>query len=83
MRVPREHLAIRQVSDRLAEIFEVPGHAVDRCIDAPYANGRTWNAVFSVGGHSFALEWRRSGSLNQVALAIHQMTEARDGLPME
>ena len=74
-------MAIRQAADRLAEIFEVPSHAISKCVDTPYANGRIWDAVFYVGAHSFALEWKRSGSLNQVALAIHQMTEAIDGLP--
>ena len=74
-------MAIRQAADRLAEIFEVPSHAVSDCFDAHSARGWSWDAVFSVGGHSFALEWKRSGSLNQVALAIHQMNEARDGLP--
>ena len=81
MRVPREHIAIRQVADRLAEIFEIPGHAVSRCFEAPYVNGQNWDAVFSVAPHSFAVEWKRSGSLNQVALEIHQMGEARDGFP--
>ena len=81
MRVPREHIAIRQVADRLAEIFEVPGHAVSRCFEAPYVNGQNWDAVFSAAPHSFAVEWKRSGSLNQVALAIHQMGEARDSFP--
>ena len=81
MQVPHEHIAIRQAADRLAEIFEVPGHPVSGCIDAPYANSRSWDALLSVGAHTFALEWKRSGSLNQVAFAIHQMTEARDGLP--
>ena len=79
MRVPHEHIAIGQVADRLAEIFEVPGHIVNRCFDVPYVNGQNWDAVFSVGPNSFAVEWKRSGSLNQVALAIHQMSEARDG----
>ena len=81
MRVPHEHIAIGQVADRLAEIFEVPGHIVNRCFDVPYVNGQNWDAVFSVGPNSFAVEWKRSGSLNQVALAIHQMSEARDGFP--
>ena len=81
MQVPREHTAVRQAADRLAEIFEVPGHAVSKCFDAPFAHGHIWDAIFSVGAHSFALEWKRSGSLNQVALAIHQISEARDGLP--
>ena len=81
MKVPREHIAILQAADRLAEIFEVPSHAVNRCFEAPYVNGQNWDAVFSVGPHSFAVEWKRSGSLNQVALAIHQMSEARDGFP--
>ena len=81
MRVPHEHIAIGQVADRLAEIFEVPGHIVNRCFDVPYVNGQNWDAVFSVGPNSFAVEWKRSGSLDQVALAIHQMTEARDDLP--
>ena len=74
-------MAIGQAADRLAEIFEVPDHTIGRCIDVPSANGRIWDAVFSVGAHSFALEWRRSGSLNQVALAILQISEARDDLP--
>ena len=74
-------MAIRQASGRLAEIFEVPGHAVSRCQEVPSSDGRVWDAVFSVGAHSFALEWKRSGSLNQVALAIHEMSEARDDLP--
>ena len=81
MRVPREHTAIRQAADRLAEIFEIPGHVVSRCIDVPHANGRSWDALLSAGGHTFALEWKRSGSLNQVALAVHQITEARNSLP--
>ena len=81
MRVPREQIAIRQAVDRLAEIYEVPSDAISSCFDAPYANGRIWDAVFSVGDHSFALEWKRSGSLNHVALAIHQISEARDSLP--
>ena len=74
-------MAIRQAADRLAEIFEVPGHAISSCFDAPYVNGRIWDAVFYVGAHSFILEWKRSGSLNHVALAIHQIREARDDLP--
>ena len=81
MEVPREHIAIRQAGDRLAEIFEVPAHAVSRCFDVPSANGQSWDAVFSVGAYSFALEWKRSGSLNHVVLAIHQMSEAQDDLP--
>lgn len=82
MRVPREHTAIGQAADRLAEIFEVPSDAVSRrSIDVPCINGRSWDALFSVGAHTFALEWKRSGSLQQVALATHQIAEARDGLP--
>ena len=81
MRVPREHIAIGQVADRLGEIFEVPGHIVNRCFDVPYVNGQNWDAVFSVGPNSFAVEWKRSGSLNQVALAINQMSEPRNGFP--
>ena len=81
MRVPREDIAIRQTANRLAEIFEAPSHAISTCLDVPYADGHIWDAVFAVGSHSFALEWKRSGSLNHVALAIHQMTEARDDLP--
>ena len=81
MRVPREHIAIGQAADRLAEIFEVPGHAVNRSLDVSGVNGQNWDAVFSVGPHSFAVEWKRSGSLNQVALAIHRMSDPLDGFP--
>lgn len=77
MQIPRESIAIRQTAYRLAEILGVPDLAVHTDV-AVYGNdGRQWDAVISAGGHSYVLEWKRSGSLSHVATAIHQLETAK------
>ena len=83
MQIPREAIAIRQAADRLAEIFGVPELAEDTHIAVRSNDGRQWDAVFAVGGLSFVLEWKRSGSLGHVAAAIRQLEMAKHSFPHE
>ena len=78
MQIPREPIAIRQAADRLAEIFDVPRLAV-----GADNSGRRCDAVLSVNGLAFALEWKRSGSLGHVAAAVRQLEMAQSSLPDE
>ena len=83
MQVPRESLAIRQATERLAEILEasvctedagLPGRARDRL--AP-------DAVLGSRGRCFVLEWKRSGSVGTVADAIRIVERYRSSFPRE
>ena len=77
MQIPRESIVIRQAAGRLAEILGNPDVAV-RTDLAVYGNdGRQWDAVISAGDHSYVLEWKRSGSLSHVAIAIHRLARAK------
>ena len=77
MQIPRPSIAIRQAAVRLAEIFGVPELA-ERSDD-----GGHWDAVFAVGGLSFVLEWKSSGSPGHVALAIRTLERAKHSFPHE
>lgn len=77
MKVPRETLAIRQAAGRLADIFGASELAEGTKLDVRTIDGHRWDAVFSIRGHSFVLEWRRSGSLGLVADAIRQLRTAQ------
>lgn len=81
MLIPREPVAIKQAADRLAEIFDVPGFAEEIQIAVRNNKGRLADAVFTVGGNTFVLEWKRSGSLGHVASAIHQLEVSKQDLP--
>ena len=49
----------------------------------PGNDGRQWGTVFAARGHSFGLEWKRSGSVGPVAAAIRELETARRGFPHE
>ena len=83
MQIPRESIAIRQAVDRLAEIFSSPEVAEETHIAVRSNDGRQWDAVFAARGHSFVLEWKRSGSLGHVAAAIRQLEMAKHSFPHE
>ena len=83
MQIPRESMAIRQAAERLAEIFGVPDLAKAASFDVRTDDGCEWDAVFTNRGHSFVLEWKRSGSLGLVADAIHQLGTAQRSFPDE
>lgn len=83
MRVPRESLAIRQAAERLADIFGASELAEDAKLGVRTNDGHRWDAVFSIRGHSFALQWKRSGSLGPVANAIRQLRMTQRSIPHE
>ena len=83
MQVPREPLAIRQATERLAEILGVPGLAEDAGLQVRASHRYTWDAILRVRGHWFILEWKRSGSVSAAAGAIRFFEMARSSLPHE
>lgn len=83
MQIPRETLAIQQAAARLADIFGVSDLAENAKFGVRTNDGREWDAVFLIRGHSFVLEWKRSGSLGHVVDAIHQLGIAQSSFPQE
>ena len=81
MQIPREPAAIKQAAQRLTEIFAVPGYTGQVHFDVSTGKNHTWDAVFTVRDQSFVLAWKRSGSVAQVGMAIHQLAMAQDRLP--
>ena len=73
MRIPPENTGVMLALERLAEIFEVPELPKDTEFDVQTDDGRAWDAVSPIGGHVFAIEWRRSGSVGFVAGATYQL----------
>ncbi len=83
MQIPRAPVAVRQAGERLAEIFGAPGLIEDIQFEVPTNDSHRWDAFFTVRGHSFVLEWKRSGSLGPVAYASHKLEKARHSFPPE
>ena len=83
MLIPREALAIRQATDRLADIFDAPDLAERAEFGVRTDDGIQWDAVLSIRGHTFVLEWRRSGSLGHVADTIRQLGSVQASFPRE
>ena len=81
MQIPREAITIRQAADRLAEILGVSELAKDTHLAVRSNDRRQWDAVLAARGHSFVLEWKRSGSLGQVVAAIRQLEVAKHSFP--
>lgn len=83
MRIPLEPIAVMLALERLAEIFDIPELTEDVRREVPINDGGYLDAVVTIRGHSFALEWKRSGSLSHVAAAIHQLEMIQSKLPLE
>lgn len=83
MQIPRESIAVRQVAERLAEIFGACELSEGTHIAERSDDGHRWDAVFSAGGLSFALDWKRSGSVGHVATAVRHLEMWRHSLPQE
>ena len=76
MRIPTEPRAIQLAVERLREILN-PAYGPDGPGCARYEVGvtvddrlRVLDAIYTVGPHSFALEWRRTGTLMHVTNAV-------------
>lgn len=70
VQIPYEPLAIRQATERLAEILDAPelvevAEYQERAVDSLQCD-----AVLKARGHRFVLEWKRSGSVGAVRGAI-------------
>ena len=72
MRIPTEPIGVMLAVERLAEIFDAPELIEVARHDASTSDGRVWDCVITIRGHTFVLEWKRSGSLSHLAGAIHQ-----------
>ena len=83
MQIPREPMAVRQVGERLAEILNAFCPVENTRVAVRTNDSHRWDAVFTVRGHSFVLEWKRSGSLGHVANAIRQLETVRHSFPRE
>ena len=74
MKVPNDHMATEQAIDRLKKVLDRPIRHE--------ASGGQPDPLVHVGPHLFALQWKRSGSLAQVALAANSLVRAtRDSDP--
>ena len=72
MKIPPEPIGVMLAVERLADIFDAPELIEDARRDAFTSDGREWDCVITIRGHTFVLEWKRSGSLSHLAGAIHQ-----------
>ena len=83
MQIPREPMAIRQVGQRIAEIFDDPSLVEDTQFEVRTNDDYIWEAVFIFRGYSFVLEWKRAGSLGHVAAWIRQLEMAKQSFHCE
>ena len=81
MRIPPKQYAIEQAVQRLTDLLD----AADGPVDVSYGHSPGTlpfaDRVFSTPSHTFALCWRSSGALGQVAHAVDQILIARDDSP--
>ena len=74
MKIPNDCQATEQTIGRLEEILNQPRRYPDY---GPSGKGLFHpDRIVSVGRHTFAIEWKQSGALGQVALAANQMIRA-------
>lgn len=72
MKVPPDHLAINQTLERLGELLDSP---VMEITDTERTGQVQCDAIIKGRKHTFALEWKRSGTLANVALAANSLRE--------
>ena len=73
MKIPNDYQAIEQAIGRLEEILDQPRLYPD-CGPSGIGLFRP-DRIVSVGQHTFAIEWKRSGALGQVALAANPLIQ--------
>lgn len=76
MKIPPNHHAIYQTLERLTEILSSP---VSEITDPKFKRQVHCDAIVSARKHTFALEWKRSGTLGNVALAANRLREETRG----
>ena len=84
MRTPSAHQGIRLTTDRLIQILRTVGRVAEPCLEVStsVADGhRVWDGTLRMGEHTFVIEWKGSGSLSQVTMAVHQLAQAPSHFP--
>ena len=81
MQIPSAPVAIMMAVERLAEIFDIPALTQD-IRGGAFTDDKLFRpTIVNIRGQSFALEWRRSGSIGQVLRSIHQLKMVHGGYP--
>lgn len=81
MKIPDEPNAIRQVTERLAEILDAPDLVEVVGYQERTVDRLRCDAVLKARGHCFVLEWKRSGSVAHVRSAIGFLKTAQSSFP--
>ena len=76
MKTPPDDIAIEQTIARLEELLDSSAREVT---DKQSVGCFRFDAIVSVRRHTFAIEWKRSGTLGQVALAANLLKQAIKG----
>ena len=79
MRIPPKQYAIEQAVQRLTELLDAADGPVDVSYEHSPATLPFADAVVRTRSHAFALCWRYSGALGQIAHAVDQIVIARGG----
>lgn len=72
MKIPPDHLAIDQTLDRLGEILSSP---LSEVTDPELTGQIKCDAIVTDKKRTFALEWKRSGTVANVALAANRLLQ--------
>ena len=82
MQLQFQDQAIRQASERLAEILQKWGKESSVRYDANFPGSSfLFDSVVTAGRYFFALEWKSSGALGPVAHAVLRLKRATSNLP--
>ena len=81
MRIPPKQYAMEQAVQRLTHLLDAANGPVDVSYERTPATLPFADAVVSIPSHTFALCWRHSGAVGQVAHAVDQIVIARDDSP--
>lgn len=81
MRIPNEHIAIRQATKRLSELL---GSLYDSATLGEYVGDFLSDAVVYAGPYTFLMEYKRSGGIAQVKFMVHLLKEVitESGCPL-
>jgi hypothetical protein len=72
MRPPTENEAVRQITERLAELLDLPSSEAEI---AHQTSRTSVDALIDLGGRRFAVEWKGTGGAASVAMAAEQVQD--------
>ncbi len=77
----RMSIPLRRVADRLAEILEVPIGKEKVRYQGEGKSGRDWDALISIRGVSFAVEWKASPSIGNLRRLAQRLSAKNPDVP--